>query len=279
MTESPAPARSTRSGTPLLRLTDISVAYAGGAIKALTNVSLEVGQHEIVVLLGVNGAGKTTTMRAISGLLTDNGGILTGGRVEFDGSPIAGLEPWHIVRKGVSSVLEGRRIFADLTVEENLRAGGFSVGNKRKYKESYDRVMTMFPRLAERKTQLGGLLSGGEQQMLAIGRALVQSPKLLLLDEPSLGLAPLVVQQIKEIIIDIKNQGTAVVLIEQNASMALSIADYGYVLEQHSVGHQGTGPELLADSTIRDVYMGMDAGGARSYKNTSRAAVPMRPGG
>jgi ABC-type branched-subunit amino acid transport system ATPase component len=259
--------QSLRNDSPLLHLNQLSVAYAGGAIKALTNVNLEVGAHEIVALLGVNGAGKSTTMRAISGLLTMNGGGVTNGTITFDGEDLSGIESWKIVRRGIANVLEGRRIFSDLTVEENLKVGGFTVRDRVRFRDGYDRAMTMFPVLAERRKQLGGLLSGGEQQMLAIGRALIQSPRLLLLDEPSLGLAPLVVQQIKNIIVEINQQGTAVVLIEQNASMSLSIADYGYVLEQHTVGRHGAAADLLEDTTIRDVYLGIGDEGARSYSH------------
>jgi len=270
--------QSLRNDSPLLHLNQLSVAYAGGAIKALTNVNLEVGAHEIVALLGVNGAGKSTTMRAISGLLTMNGGGVTNGTITFDGEDLSGIESWKIVRRGIANVLEGRRIFSDLTVEENLKVGGFTVRDRVRFRDGYDRAMTMFPVLAERRKQLGGLLSGGEQQMLAIGRALIQSPRLLLLDEPSLGLAPLVVQQIKNIIVEINQQGTAVVLIEQNASMSLSIADYGYVLEQHTVGRHGAAADLLEDTTIRDVYLGIGDEGARSYSHRTPVTTT-RPAG
>jgi ABC-type branched-subunit amino acid transport system ATPase component len=259
-----------KPGEPVLSVANASVSYRGGAIEALNDVSIAVHPAEIVVLLGPNGAGKTTMLRTITGLLPFNGGRLTGGSVTFEGKRIDGRPDWSIVRGGIGLVMEGRRIFARLSVEDNLRAGGITA-SKAAYKENYDKVMSLFPRLAERRSVAGGMLSGGEQQMLAMGRALMQSPRLLLLDEPSLGLAPLVVEQIRQIIVDINTAGTSVVLIEQNASMALSIADYGYILERRRIGHEGSGSSLLGNESIRDLYLGLSSGAQRSYRRASAA--------
>jgi branched-chain amino acid transport system ATP-binding protein len=261
---------SRKAGTPVLSVQNASVSYRGGAIEALNDVSIAVHPAEIVVLLGPNGAGKTTMLRTITGLLPFNGGRLTSGSVTFEGKRIDGRPDWSIVRGGIGLVMEGRRIFAGLSVNDNLRAGGITA-SKSAYKANYDKVMTLFPRLAERRSVAGGMLSGGEQQMLAMGRALMQSPRLLLLDEPSLGLAPLVVEQIKKIIVDINAEGTAVVLIEQNASMALSIADYGYILERRRIGHEGSGASLLGNESIRDLYLGLSTEGQRGYRRASAA--------
>jgi len=250
---------------PLLDLTDVSVSYSGGAVRALQDVHLTVYRGQIVVLLGVNGAGKTTTLAAISGLLPFTGGSLDSGAVIFDGEDLKGRNPAARVQRGISMVMEGRRVFPDLTVEENLIAGGFT-RKASEARESRDRVLAMFPILAQRRRQLAGLLSGGEQQMLAIGRALMQRPTLLMLDEPSLGLAPLIVEQIKQFIVEINQQGTSVLLIEQNASMALSIADYAYVLDNKTVARHATGAELLADSTVRELYLGIASEGRRSIR-------------
>jgi branched-chain amino acid transport system ATP-binding protein len=261
-----------KPGAPILDVEHASVSYRGGAIEALNDVSIAVHPAEVVVLLGPNGAGKTSMLRTITGLLPFNGGRLTSGSVTFEGKRIDGRPDWSIVRGGIALVMEGRRIFAGLSVEDNLRAGGI---NQRKsgYKTNYDKVMSLFPRLAERRSVAGGMLSGGEQQMLAMGRALMQSPRLLLLDEPSLGLAPLVVEQIRRIIVDINAAGTSVVLIEQNASMALSIADYGYILERRGIGHEGTGASLLGNASIRDLYLGLSSTGQRSYRRANRHAI------
>lgn len=250
---------------PLLELTDISVSYSGGAVRALNDVSLTVRTGQIVVLLGVNGAGKTSTLATISGLLPYTGGSLDTGAVLFEGQDLKGKNPAARVERGISMVMEGRRVFPDLTVEENLVAGGFT-RRSAEARETRDRVLGMFPILAERRRQLAGLMSGGEQQMLAIGRALMQRPSLLMLDEPSLGLAPLIVEQIKELIVEINQQGTSVLLIEQNAAMALSIADYAYVLDSKTVAHQGTGAALLADSSVQELYLGVAGDGRRSFR-------------
>ena len=251
---------------PVLRITGLEVVYAD-VVLVLRGVSLEVPQGAIVALLGANGAGKTTTLRAISGLLQVHRGKITKGTIEAMGHPVAGLDPAAIVRLGVSQVMEGRRIFAGLTVDENLRAGGFTRRDKAELRASYERVMTLFPILADRRRSTAGYLSGGEQQMLAIGRALMQSPRLLLLDEPSLGLAPLIVQQIRGIIADINAAGTSVLLVEQNATMALNLADYGYLLENGRVVKDGPSRQLLDDPDIQEFYLGVGEAGRRSFRD------------
>jgi ABC-type branched-subunit amino acid transport system ATPase component len=267
---------SRETSEAVLVLESVSAAYGGGAIEALRDVSLNVQPADIVVLLGANGAGKTTTLRAITGLLPFHGGGVTSGRVLFHGERIDTNTPWTTVRGGIGLVMEGRRVFSGLSVDDNLRAGGFITKDKAEYAANYARVMELFPRLADRRTLSAGLLSGGEQQMLAMGRALMQSPKVLLLDEPSLGLAPLVVEQVREIIVEINKLGTSVVLIEQNAAMALSIADYAYVLERRQIARQGTGAELLEDDSIRELYLGLGTAGRRSYRDRARAALDKR---
>jgi branched-chain amino acid transport system ATP-binding protein len=251
---------------PILSVRGVEVVYSD-VILVLRGVSLEVPQGSIVALLGANGAGKTTLLRAVTGLLRLHRGVITKGTISLYGDNIAGADPAAIVRKGVSQVMEGRRIFAELTVDENLKAGGFSRRDKAELRQSYERVMSLFPTLAERRRQTAGYLSGGEQQMLAIGRALMQSPKLILLDEPSLGLAPLIVEQIRQIISDINSQGTSVLLVEQNATMALSIADYGYVLENGRVVKDGPGHELLEDKDIQEFYLGVGEAGRKSFRD------------
>ena len=251
---------------PILRLSGVEVVYSD-VILVLRGVSLEVPVGAVVALLGANGAGKTTTLRAITGLLPIHRGRITKGSILVDGKAVDESDPADIVRLGVSQVMEGRRIFAELTVEENLRAGGFTRRDKSEVRASYDRVMTLFPKLADRRRSIAGYLSGGEQQMLAMGRALMQSPRLLLLDEPSLGLAPLVVEQIRQIVEEINTQGTSVLLVEQNATMALSIADYGYVLENGRVVKDGPASELLADKDIQEFYLGVGETGRKSFRD------------
>ncbi len=245
-----APTRET-----LLEVDGLEVAYEG--VRAVRGVSLDVPQGGIVAVLGNNGAGKSTVLRALSGTLGLQGGEVTGGDIRFCGRSIAADEPAAIVRAGVVQVPEGRRVFADLTVEENLRAGGLSRRGRTQRLESRDRVYDLFPRLEERREQRAGLLSGGEQQMLAIGRALMSDPQLLLLDEPSLGLAPQIVERIGEIIKDINRQGTAVVLVEQNAALALDVADHAFVLEVGEVTLSGTSAELSASDEIQARYLGV----------------------
>ena len=251
---------------PILRVRNLEVVYSD-VILVLRGVSLDVDTGSIVALLGANGAGKTTLLRALSGLLVVHRGEITKGTVEVAGKAINKLDPAAIVRLGVSQVMEGRRIFPELTVDENLRAGGFSRRDRSELKASYERVISLFPVLAERRTSTAGYLSGGEQQMLAIGRALMASPRLLLLDEPSLGLAPLIVEQIRSIIVDINEQGTSVLLVEQNATMALSIAQQGYVMENGKIVKDGPGQELLADQDIQEFYLGVGEAGRRSFRD------------
>jgi branched-chain amino acid transport system ATP-binding protein len=252
----------------VLELANVEVVY-NEVILVLRGLSIEVPDGQIVALLGANGAGKTTTLRAISGLLDNHDGVITKGTITYDGNVLNGKKPSDIVNAGLTQVMEGRRVFGELTVEENLVCGGFTVKDKPKNKESYDRVMELFPRLAERRKQVAGYLSGGEQQMLAIGRALMASPKLLVLDEPSLGLAPKLIEQIRDIIVDINSQGTSVLLIEQNAMMALSIANYGYIMETGKVVMDGDAKKLLADDDVKEFYLGLhgDDGDKKSFKD------------
>lgn len=233
----------------MLSLKDVQAAY--GPIRALWGIDLTVPAGGIVCLLGANGAGKTTTLRLISGLLPTLGGSIT-----FDGHQLNGKSAADIVRLGIAHVPEGRQIFPDLTVEENLRMGGFARRGAGGWRADLAGVYSRFPRLAERRRQLGGTLSGGEQQMLAIGRALMARPRLLLLDEPSLGLAPLLVREIFSIIRAIHAQGTAVLLVEQNVFMALQVADYGYVLETGRVALAAPSAELQANPQVRRSYLG-----------------------
>jgi branched-chain amino acid transport system ATP-binding protein len=251
----------------ILEVRDLAVSYRN-AIVGLRGVTLEVPQGHIVALLGANGAGKTTLLRAVSGLLPIHHGQVTAGSVQLRGQDITGHDATAIVRSGVSQVMEGRRIFGPLSVEDNLRAGAFSLSSKTAARQNLDRVLELFPRLAERRSQVAGYLSGGEQQMLAIGRALMASPTLLLLDEPSLGLAPLIVEQIRNIVVDINQQGTSVLLVEQNAMMALSIANHAYIVETGRVMRHGPGADLLVDADIQEFYLGMGDAGRRSFRDT-----------
>jgi branched-chain amino acid transport system ATP-binding protein len=221
-----------------------------GEIRALKGVALEVREREIVALLGNNGAGKTTTLKTVSGLLAPRHG-----RVIFESRPLTGVAPHAIVGRGIAHVPEGRRIFNRLTVRENLLMGAY-LRRDAGIAGDLDRVFSLFPRLSERVTQVAGTLSGGEQQMLAIGRALMASPRLLLLDEPSMGIAPVLVEQIFATIVDINRQGTTILLVEQNASMALSIAHRGYVLETGLVVLSGTAAELAGNADVRRAYLG-----------------------
>ena len=234
---------------PMLRVTDLEVYY--GAIHALKGLSLEVNEGEIVTLIGANGAGKSTTLRTISGLIAPKSGTIT-----FEGTNIAGKGAHEIVRAGISQVPEGRRIFAEMTVLENLELGAFTRSDKDGIAADMEMVFTRFPRLKERITQQAGTLSGGEQQMLAMGRALMSRPRLLLLDEPSMGLAPLLIKEIFSIIVDINKTGTTVLLVEQNANMALSIASRAYVLETGRITLSGDARELAASEDVRKAYLG-----------------------
>ncbi len=234
---------------PLLKINEIEAFY--GRVRALRDVSLEVAEGSVVALLGSNGAGKTTTLRVISGLLKP-----TRGYCEFDGKRIERLRPDQLVRLGIGHVPEGRQLFPELTVRENLRLGAYTRGNDRSVEQDMQRVFNYFPRLRDRVAQHAGTLSGGEQQMLAIARALMSKPRLLLLDEPSLGLAPLLVKEIFQIIGEIRAAGTTVVLVEQNAHMALNIADYAYVLETGRVILNDSSAALRQREEVQRAYLG-----------------------
>ncbi|UED83594.1 ABC transporter ATP-binding protein [Streptomyces profundus] len=233
--------------TPLLELRDLRVFY--GAIEALKGISLSVPEGQVVALLGANGAGKSTTLKAASGMLAPRSGavLLRGERVD-------GIKSHELVQFGIGHVPEGRRVFARMSILENLKMGAYRL--RRPDPADLDRVFTLFPVLAQRRKQIAGTLSGGEQQMLAIGRALMGKPELLLLDEPSMGLAPLIVQQIFEILREINEQGTTLLLVEQNASQALQLADHGYVLETGAVVMSDRAPALLSDPRVRAAYLG-----------------------
>ena len=250
----------------ILSVENLEVVY-NEVILVLRGISLNVSEGEIVALLGANGAGKTTLLRSITGLLDIHRGRITKGSVSFLGQKTNRDDPSKLVRAGLSQVMEGRRIFAELTVEENLRAGAYTVTSRQKISEAHDRVVSLFPVLASRSRSIAGYLSGGEQQMLAIGRALMTSPRLLVLDEPSLGLAPLLVQQMRDIIETVNKQGTSVLLVEQNATMALSIANRGYVLENGRIVRDGSSDELLLDDDIKEFYLGVGEAGRRSFKD------------
>ncbi len=233
----------------LLQVENLHVHY--GAIHALQGISFHLEQGEIVTLIGANGAGKSTTLKTICGLLRP-----TAGAVYFRGQDITRLPAHKIVSLGISQVPEGRRIFAPLTVRENLEMGAYTRSDRREIAESMERVFASFPRLKERLDQLGGTLSGGEQQMLAMGRGLMSRPELLLLDEPSMGLAPILVEEIFRIIREINQQGTSILLVEQNAHMALSVANRGYVLETGRIVLEGTAAELRDNAQVRAAYLG-----------------------
>jgi branched-chain amino acid transport system ATP-binding protein len=234
----------------LLELDEIVVKY--GRIEALHGLTVRVNEGEVVALIGANGAGKTTTMRAISGL-----NPLSSGKIRFDGQDISNMRADLRVPLGICQSPEGRGIFPGMTVLENLDMGAFTRRDTAEVAKDLDRVLTLFPRLAERRKQAGGTLSGGEQQMLAVGRALMSRPRLLLLDEPSMGLAPMIIQQIFDIITEINQQGTTVLLVEQNAQQALSRAHRAYVLETGRIVKEGTGQELLHDPSIKEAYLGV----------------------
>lgn len=233
----------------LLEFNNIVSAY--GNIHALRNVSFNVEEGQVVSLIGANGAGKTTTMRTITGLLKP-----LEGQILFNGEDITGLPAHQLVSKGISLVPEGRQIIEGLTVRENLEMGAYQRKDKVGIKEDIDRICKIFPILEERRDQLGGTLSGGQQQMLAIGRSLMSEPKLLLLDEPSMGLAPLVVREIFEIVKRINEQGTTVLLVEQNANKALEVADYAYVLETGSMVFEGPAQEIMKNPRVKEAYLG-----------------------
>ena len=229
---------------------DLEVSY--GVIKALKGISFEVNEGEIVTLIGANGAGKTTTMQSVIGLIPKNSGT-----VLYDGQDITKTPCHKIVHLGMSQVPEGRRIFQELTVYENLLMGAYSKKKDEHFEEDLEKVYKRFPRLAERKNQIAGTLSGGEQQMLAMGRALMSRPKLLMLDEPSMGLSPLLVDEVFDIIKDINKDGTTILLVEQNAGKSLAISDRAYVLETGSIVLSGTGAELAASEEVKKAYLGV----------------------
>ena len=244
----------------MLQVANLEVVY-NDAVLVLRGLSLEVREGQIVALLGANGAGKTTALRAITGLLDIHKGEVTKGIVTHNGEEIHDMDASEIVKGGIAQVMEGRRVFAEMTVDDNLRTGATIIKDSTSVKESHARVMEMFPLLAERRKDTAGYLSGGEQQMLAIGRAMMANPTLLILDEPSLGLAPMLVAQTRDTIVDINKAGTSVLLIEQNANMALSIADYGYIMETGKVVMDGDSEKLLSDEDVQEFYLGLHAEG------------------
>lgn len=233
----------------MLKVTGLNVYYGG--IHAITDESLEIKEGEIVTLIGANGAGKTTTLKAISGLLP-----CKSGNIEFEGKSILGLKPYKLVSRGIGHVPEGRKIFADLTVMENLEMGAYTRNDRNGIKDDLEGIFEKFPILKERRYQMAGTLSGGEQQMLAIGRALMSRPKLLLLDEPSMGLAPIIVKKIFNTIKEINRNGTTILLVEQNANMALSIADRAYVIETGRIVKSGTATEIMSNDEVKKSYLG-----------------------
>lgn len=232
-----------------LEVKDLDVCY--GVIRALKSISFEVREGEIVTLIGANGAGKTTTMQSIMGLIPKKSGFVT-----FDGADITKTPSHTIVKHGMAQVPEGRRIFQELTVYENLLMGGFTVKNKAQIRADIEATYDQFPRLGERRNQIAGTLSGGEQQMLAMGRAMMSKPKLLMLDEPSMGLAPILVEQIFDIIKELHSAGTTILLVEQNAQMALSVADRAYVIGTGKITMSGNAADVLADDRVRAAYLG-----------------------
>jgi len=251
----------------ILQVNNIEVVY-NKASQVLRGLSLTVPRGHIVALLGSNGAGKSTTLKAISNLLPLQDGDLTGGDIVFNGRSIGRTQPHELVRQGLFHVMEGRHVFEDLTVEENLVAATYALTGRKAAKADFDMVYSYFPRLHERRKGLAGYLSGGEQQMLAIGRALVAQPQLMLLDEPSLGLSPVLVETIFEIIARINaEQGVSMLLVEQNASVALAVAHYGYIMETGKVVIDNTAQALSADPDVREFYLGVGSeGGAKSFK-------------
>ena len=232
----------------LLKVSDLKVAYGG--IQAVKGVSFEVKQGELVSLIGANGAGKTTTLKAVTGVQP-----VAAGEIDFMGKPIKGQGAWNLVKQGLVMVPEGRGVFARMTITENLQMGAF-VRDDKEINADIDKVFGIFPRLKERRAQLAGTMSGGEQQMLAMGRALMARPKVLLMDEPSMGLAPIMVDKIFEVVNDIHKQGTTILLVEQNASRALGLANRGYVMESGEITMSGESKGLLADPRVRAAYLG-----------------------
>ncbi len=233
----------------ILKITDLKLNY--GPIAAIKGIDISVKKGQIVAILGANGAGKTSTLKVISGLLKPNGG-----EIIFDGNKISGKPAHAIAKQGIMQSPEGRHVLIGLTVEENLRVGGYNIKSKEELQKNFERVYNLFPRLKERAKQQSSTLSGGEQQMLAIGRALMGSPKLLVLDEPSLGLAPLLIKDIFDTLVKIKEEGTTILIVEQNALTTLKIADYAYVLELGKISMHGTADELIRDERLVSAYLG-----------------------
>jgi len=252
----------------MLQLNNIQVIYSD-VILVLKGLSLAVTEGQIVALLGANGAGKTTTLKAISGLLKTEDGAVTDGSIEFMGQRIDGREPETICRQGIVQVMEGRKVLESLTVEENLKIGGYTRRDPEGARQDMQMIYDYFPRLVERRHQLAGYLSGGEQQMLVIGRALMAKPRLLMLDEPSLGLAPLLVREIFEIIQKINaERGTTFLLVEQNAQIALRIAHYGYIMENGRIVFDGPADKLRGNDDVREFYLGLsEAGRRKSFRD------------
>ena len=238
-----------KSNKVLLQVKNLKVAYGG--IQAVKGVDFEVREGELVSLIGSNGAGKTTTMKAITGTLP-----LASGEIEYLGKSIQGQGPWDLVKQGLAMVPEGRGVFARMTITENLQMGAYVRSDKAGITQDIEKVFTIFPRLRERKDQLAGTMSGGEQQMLAMGRALMSRPKVLLLDEPSMGLSPIMVDKIFEVVRDVYAQGVTVLLVEQNASRALALANRGYVMDSGLITMTGSGKDLLSDPKVRAAYLG-----------------------
>ena len=237
------------AGAPLLELKELQVAYGG--IQAVKGIDLHVDQGELVCLIGANGAGKTTTLKGITGLQP-----IKSGKIHYAGEDITGKPAFQLVRKGLSMVPEGRGVFGALTIEENLAMGAYARNDRAAIKDDIERVFGLFPRLKERRKQTAGTLSGGEQQMLAMGRALMSRPKLLLLDEPSMGLAPLMVQKVFETVMAVSKEGVTILLIEQNAKLALEVSSRGYVMESGEITLQGKAKQLLSDPKVRAAYLG-----------------------
>ncbi|MDQ2963612.1 MAG: ABC transporter ATP-binding protein [Pseudomonadota bacterium] len=237
------------AASPLLVLKDLQVAYGG--IQAVKGIDLSVDQGELVCLIGANGAGKTTTLKGITGLQP-----IKSGKIHYAGEDITGKPAFQLVRKGLSMVPEGRGVFGALTIEENLAMGAYAREDRAAIKDDVERVFGLFPRLKERRKQTAGTLSGGEQQMLAMGRAMMSRPKLLLLDEPSMGLAPLMVQKVFETVVTISREGVTILLIEQNAKLALEVSSRGYVMETGEITLQGKAKQLLSDPKVRSAYLG-----------------------
>jgi branched-chain amino acid transport system ATP-binding protein len=251
--------------SPLLKVNNLEAVYHS-VVRVLRGVSLEVPVGGVVALLGPNGAGKTTTLRAITGLLAIHEGRVSKGLIELDGTSLVGVRADTIVARGVAQVMEGRRVFAELTVEENLMAGAWAA-KAADARADLDRYYQRFPILGDRRRQAAGYLSGGEQQMLAIARALMSRPRLLLLDEPSLGLAPRIVEDVARLIREINEEGVSILLVEQNAAVALELADHAYVLETGKVVLDGTAEELKNDADVQEFYLGMGGGERRSYRD------------